>query len=118
MATRSTIALEYADGTVHQIYCHWNGYPSYNGKKLKCHYTDPFLVKEMMNLGDMSSLGDTLYSCEFYGRDRGESDTGRRKFSSYCDYQENRQSEEYDYILRTDGKWYYSDHGKNFVELV
>ena len=31
MGTRSTIALEYADGTVEQVYCHWDGYVSHNG---------------------------------------------------------------------------------------
>ena len=25
MATRSTIALEFADGSVGQVYCHWDG---------------------------------------------------------------------------------------------
>ena len=44
MATRSTIALEFADGTVQQVYCHWDGYLDYNGKLLAEHYTDLSLI--------------------------------------------------------------------------
>ena len=32
MGTRSTIALEFADGTVGQVYCHWDGYLSKIGR--------------------------------------------------------------------------------------
>ena len=51
MSTRSTIALEYADGTVHQIYCHHDGYLSYNGIRLYQHWQDPFKVRDLMDLG-------------------------------------------------------------------
>ncbi len=37
MATRSTIALEFADGTVEQVYCHWDGYLDHNGALLRDH---------------------------------------------------------------------------------
>ena len=60
MATRSTIALEYADGTVDQIYCHWDGYLENNGKILVEHYMDPFKVQQLMALGDISSLGPNI----------------------------------------------------------
>ena len=60
MATRSTIALEYADGTVGQVYCHWDGYLDHNGQILQEHYQDPFKVRALLDLGDLSSLGDDL----------------------------------------------------------
>ena len=56
MGTRSTIALEYADGTVQQVYCHWDGYLSNNGMILQEHYSDPFKVRQLIDLGDISSL--------------------------------------------------------------
>ena len=56
MATRSTIALEYADGTVHQVYCHWDGYLAHNGLILQEHYLDPFKVRNLINLGGLSTL--------------------------------------------------------------
>ena len=45
MATRSTIALEFADGTVEQVYCHWDGYLAHNGLMLLEHYSNPFILR-------------------------------------------------------------------------
>jgi hypothetical protein len=136
MATRSTIALEYADGTVDQIYCHWDGYLEGVGKILLENYMDPFKVQELMDLGDVSSLGEVIgekhpfgpfelpgmstdeYQAQygnmttFYGRDRGEEGedgTTSRRFVSFDDYVENHQYEEFEYILRPDGVWYVWD---------
>lgn len=60
MGTRSTIALEYADGTVEQVYCHWDGYLEHNGKILMDHYTDPFKLRDLIDQGDISSLGKVI----------------------------------------------------------
>lgn len=139
MATRSTIALEYADGTVGQVYCHWDGYLDNNGRILQAHYTDPFKLQELIDLGDLSSLRpnvgtqhpfsyigemdsaeyDKLYGdmCTFYGRDRGESNTQAKQFKNFEDYVENHQYEEYEYILRKDGQWYVDQYGKGYTLL-
>jgi hypothetical protein len=37
MATCSTTALEFADLTVHSVYCHWDGYISHVGSVLHAH---------------------------------------------------------------------------------
>jgi hypothetical protein len=60
MGTRSTIALEFADGTVQQVYCHWDGYLSHNGQILQEHYSDPFKLRDLIDLGDLSSLGPNI----------------------------------------------------------
>ena len=60
MGTRSTIALEFADGSVQQVYCHWDGYLEYNGKILQENYQDPFKVRELIDHGDISSLGEKI----------------------------------------------------------
>jgi hypothetical protein len=137
MATRSTIAMEFADGTVQQVYCHWDGYLSNNGQILFENYKDPFKLRELIDLGDISSLGPNIgekhdfdiafkygspeYEAEaerrrgittFYGRDRGETGTSARKFADYADYRKNAQFEEYNYILRRDGKWYVEFYGE------
>ncbi len=120
MGTRSTIALEFADGTIGQVYCHWDGYLEHNGKILFDHYSDPFKLRDLIDLGDLSSLDANIGTkhdfgsrvkgeCTFYGRDRGEDDTEARYFASYQDYLDNFQGEEYNYILRRDGKWYVSE---------
>lgn len=143
MGTRSTIALEYADGTVEQVYCHWDGYLEHNGKILRDYYSNPFILRDLIDMGDISSLGkcvgtkhpfspfegDTqkaLYEAAmaagattFYGRDRGET-CPAKKFKDYADYVENHQYEEYEYILRNiDGKavWFVSDHDGAYVTL-
>jgi hypothetical protein len=97
MATRSAIVMH--DGT-HQnyfgIYCHWDGYPEYNGMILIEHYLDINKVKELISLGDLSSLGDEIGEkhafnnrdekyCTFYGRDRGEPGTNAKPFASLED---------------------------------
>ena len=143
MGTRSTIALEYADGTVEQVYCHWDGYLEHNGKILQEHYSNPFILRDLIDLGDISSLRptvgtkhafsqfevpmdgeayDKLYGdmTTFYGRDRGEDGVSAKKFASYEDYLLNCQWEEYDYILRNDNGvavWFVSDHDGDYVTL-
>lgn len=128
MGTRSTIALEFADGTVGQVYCHWDGYLEHNGKILFQHYSDPFKLRDLIDLGDLSSLAPNIGTkhdfdarvegeCTFYGRDRGEDDTEAQYFTTYQDYLDNFQGEEYNYILRRDGVWYVSQDDK-FVPLI
>jgi hypothetical protein len=109
MGTRSTIAMEYADGTVGQVYCHWDGYLEHNGKILRDYYTDPFKVRNLLDGGDMSSLSETVEGCSFYA-ERGE-DCPQRMYKDFQEYARECQREEYDYILRRDGKWYVSMYG-------
>jgi hypothetical protein len=119
MGTRSTIALEFADGTVEQVYCHWDGYLSNNGQILQSNYMDPFRVKELLALGDFSSLRDSVEeTAETAYSQRGE-DCAARKYKDIAEYLADCQQEEYDYILRnvngvatwfvrcyaTDGAW-------------
>ena len=124
MATRSTIALEFADGTVEQIYCHWDGYLEHNGQILLQYYKDPFKVRDLIDGGSVSSLAPSVDKPEghsfdksvdgytvFYARDRGE-DLVKNKFKDYADYRANAQGEEYNYILRRDGKWYVEFYGE------
>jgi hypothetical protein len=123
MGTRSTIALEFADGTVEQVYCHWDGYLSNNGRILKDSYMDPFKVKELLALGGFSSLEDTVEAtAEQAYTQRGE-DLAIEKYKDIQDYFKNVYGEEYDYILSMnwEGKaqWYvrfYATEG-NWIPL-
>jgi len=120
MGTRSTIALEFADGTVEQVYCHWDGYLEHNGKILAKHYMDPFKVKELVALGGFSSLSETVEeTAETAYTQRGE-DLAIEKFKDFTDYLLNHQYEEYEYILRNvEGKatWFVADHSNRYVFL-
>lgn len=60
MATRSTIAMKTKDGKIKAIYCHWDGYVDHNGRILSNFYTDPAKVEELINLGDLSTLGSEI----------------------------------------------------------
>jgi hypothetical protein len=97
MSTRSTIALEFADGTVQQIYCHFDGYLSGVGAELRSDYSDPFALRDLIDEGDTSTIGSPY-------TERGE-ELNIRYFRDFNDYAANGQDEEYDYILRcVDGK--------------
>jgi hypothetical protein len=129
MGTRSTIALEFADGTVEQVYCHWDGYLEHNGKILQEHYSDPFKLRDLIDLGDMSSLGERIGTqhafekapegeCTFYKRDRNEDGCGKKSFVDFQHYLVNHQYEEYEYILRRDGNWYVKCHDEPYALLT
>ncbi len=144
MGTRSKIALEYADGTIEQVYCHWDGYLEHNGKILAEHYSNPFVLRDLIDLGDVSSLRptvgtkhafsklevpmdgeayDALYGemTTFYGRDRGEDGVSAKKFKDFADYRANHQYEEYEYILRSvygEAVWFVADHSDEFKPLL
>jgi hypothetical protein len=100
MGTRSTIALEFADGTVEQVYCHWDGYLDHNGDILQHHYMDPFKVKQLLALGGFSSLSNTVAeTAETAYTGRGE-DLSIEKYKNADEYFDLCSGEEYDYILR------------------
>jgi hypothetical protein len=56
MATRSRIGVQLKDGSVLSVYCHWDGYPEWNGKKLKEHFNSYEKAAELIDGGDISSL--------------------------------------------------------------
>ena len=85
MATRSRIGLKLDDGTIKQVYCHWDGYVEGVGLTLVENYNTIDKVEELINLGDISSLGHKISTDEphtfdnpvngvtvAYSRDRGE----------------------------------------------
>jgi hypothetical protein len=102
--------MEYADGTIGQVYCHWDGYLSHNGKILLVNYTDPFKVRELLDGGDMSSLRESVDGCSFYA-ERGE-DCPQRMYKDFAEFRKEAQGEEYNYILRKDGNWYVEFYGE------
>lgn len=137
MATRSTIAVQREDGTVAQVYCHWDGYLDNNGQLLVKHYTDPAKVEALLAEGDISSLGaeigqrhqfsqfeaaepgiptyeeaEKLDWCNFYGRDRGESGTAARVFKDVEAYEkagDDGMFEEFNYLF-IGNRWYYKSY--------
>ena len=134
MGTRSTIGIINKDGSIESIYCHWDGYPKYNGALLKQYYSDETKLRKLLALGDISSLGSEPVSdpklwdyhvqpsrtdegfstvCLAY-KDRGETDVDSHKFANekeFLDYYGDDCDFNYFYDVR-DGLWYCYDFGR------
>ena len=130
MGTRSDIIVEREDGTWKRIYCHWDGYPSHNGRILYDHYNTQKLAEAVVKPGDMSSLDAKCtkpkgHSYEtkvpgysvYYGRDRGETDVeGTIGDSLSAVWPDSETGTEFTYVWRKDreedefvGGWYVGD---------
>ena len=132
MGTRSSISIQlekptknnYASGKT--IYCHWDGYPANNGKLLKKFYNTEEKVKQLIALGNLSILGESIGEkvnfdgfdsranpqCLAYGRDRGEKNQEASFWS-----REPRDTQAFDYLFKN-GKWYISQHGGKYILLT
>lgn len=116
MATRSTIAIERNDGTVAQIYCHWDGYLSHNGEILLNSYKTPEKIEQLIALGDLCSLNPEIGEkhdfnepnrewCTAFQRDRGETGCSARTYRNTLYFLKQGSFEEFNYIFRK-GAWY------------
>ena len=56
MGTRSRIGIQLKDNSVLSVYCHWDGYPSFNGRVLREFYNTKEKVTQLINGGNISSL--------------------------------------------------------------
>jgi len=130
MSTRSNIAMVLKDGkSAKMVYCHSDGYPSWNGKILLENYDTDEKVAELIKGGNMSSLGPVLGEkhdfdnrpegvTTYYKRDRNESDQEpqRVKLKPGVGWESILEQE---YLYLWDGfKWQYSDHGAPMKRLT
>ena len=54
MGTRSLIGKQLKDGSILGVYCHYDGYPEYNGRMLRDHFDTAAKVDKLIDGGDMS----------------------------------------------------------------
>jgi hypothetical protein len=123
MATRSTIAIQLENGSINQVYCHWDGYLEYNGKMLMEYYNNPEIIKELISKGSISTLNINInpskdskhdfnnkeaWVCVFYHRD-GNEELYIDSFENFEEYSENGNFEEFNYIFK-DNEWYYFEN--------
>ena len=129
MGTRSRIGVMHGN-KVKSIYCHWDGYLSFNGRILQESY-DSAKANELVALGDLSSLRakigekhafskfelpteeveafETLTEnwCTFYGRDRGEKGTEFEVDHTFAEFLERVDGSGGDYYyIMENGEWY------------
>ena len=113
MGTRSRIGIELKDQSILSVYCHYDGYPSFNGRILRDNFDTIEKVKELIDGGDMSCTwtnagwnNETLPETgPLYYSSRGEDcpprlDKDMEEFFS--------MGEEYSYIFRN-GNWFAYD---------
>jgi hypothetical protein len=109
MATRSTIAYKTSRG-VTAIYCHWDGYVAGVGKTLHENYQAAYKINQLIQLGDVSSLGPEIgkqHSFDlrdgedtwttFYTRDRGEN-TPCQEFETITEWMDHYDWSDYYYL--------------------
>lgn len=118
MGTRSRIGIQNKNGTFTTIYCYWDGYLSWVGNILQDHYTTEEKIKELINLGSLSSLGKEIgekhsfeesmgrEQCTAFHRDRGEDmrDVRALKIKDLNEWVKERY-EQYNYFFR-EGEWW------------
>ena len=115
MATRSRIGIENENGTISSIYCHFDGYPDGVGATLEEHYSNKQKLRMLINLGDISILGEQVSTMDehsfnnrkegvtvAYHRDRGEEKREARVDKSLKTFY---VSEKYGYVYTKDEKW-------------
>jgi hypothetical protein len=111
MATRSRIGLQLSDGSVISSYCHWDGYPEFNGVKLVEHFNSYEKAAELIDGGNISGLwtnvgwtNETLpVTGPLYESQRGN-DCPPRLDADLCEFLLPDNSQEYSYLF-VNGRW-------------
>lgn len=121
MAARSYIGVKQDDGTVKGVYCHNYGCLQHTGALLLVYYDTEEKAKELIELGDISLLGEKLTSSKdspeahsydtpqkgvtvAYHRDRGEP-LIISTFKDEAAFYAPNTVIEYHYLFKN-GKWY------------
>ena len=110
MGTRSRIGIQLADESILSVYCHWDGYPEFNGVKLVEHFNSRDAATELIDGGDISALWTNLgwnnetlpETGPLYYSSRGEDCPPRLDANKY-DYLAD--GEEYAYIYTLNNEW-------------
>jgi hypothetical protein len=132
MSTHSVIILEEKNGKARGIYCHCDGYPGNQAPLLLKYYSEEKLVRKLINLGSLSSLGQSIGSkhnwdnppegeCNAYHRDRDEELNIYKADSWRGIYQTWAEHIEYVYLFRcTTKEWYFCrlSDSDNLIKLA
>ena len=115
MGTRSRIGIQLKDNSVLSVYCHYDGYPEFNGRVLRDNYDTVEKVRNLIDGGDMSCTwtnagwnNETLpESGPLHYTARGESleSNAPRYDESIFDFLDKKNNEEYAYIWTVNNEW-------------
>lgn len=119
MSTHFTVAVQNEDGSVRQVYGHFDGYVAHAGRILLEHYSDRAKLNKLIDEGEISVLDKEIGEkhafnsaerpegvCTFYHRDRDE----ELRVNTYASFQDfcqakKQYSQEYDYIYTLANEW-------------
>ena len=115
MGTRSRIGIQLKDNSVLSVYCHYDGYPEFNGRVLRDNYDTVEKVRQLIDGGDMSCTwtnagwnNETLPEMgPLHYTSRGESleSNAPRYDESIFDFLEKENNEEYAYVWTVNNEW-------------
>ena len=118
MSTRSRIGIiinpeaSYEEQIITSIYCHHDGYIKSVGEKLKAHYNNIDKINQLLELGDISALAETVEDTAKEAYDDLESAFILRyklkEFIQVC--------EQYNYIFDGNSRHAY-DHNMKKIDL-
>ncbi len=111
MSTRSNIAIELDNKTVLSVYCHSDGYISGVGKLLFENFNNYSDALQLIKMGGISSLGNSLNDTSFYCRDWGRKEEKKpvKYNNEFCMMYEMTGSGMIEFIyLFKQGQWYVS----------
>jgi hypothetical protein len=120
MSTRSYIGVLGPEGpnpTVKFIYCHWDGNPEHVGMILTKHFDTPFKVDNLLKLGDISALGETLDKTVAYRRDLRKNDGNDAVTVPLRNYIADRDVA-YKYLYTGEGEWTCYTHTGNELNFI
>ena len=129
MSTRSAIIMK-TDSGYAGIYCYFDGYKEGVGATLLTHYTDAGKVAALIQLGDISILGDVVSPAVgdvhtfdapikgvtvAYGRDRGETEIEPKVGKTVAEVSEQIGHNGYVYVFKN-GQW--TCNGRKFKTKI
>jgi hypothetical protein len=116
MATRSYIGKVNQDQTISAIYCHWDGYPSNNGRILLHNYETEDKVDLLLSKGHLSILGESVNTSSYYEDDGNKFPMQVRDLSVLFNEGKNCWIEYY--YLYDNGYWKCFDYDCEPISIV
>jgi len=114
MGTRSNIAYQKPNGKVVVMYCHYDGYPEYNGKILGKHYNNRAKAHALVDNGYQSSLKPTIIESN-EGRVHQDPPETYHSLHSYLMNLKDSWDIEWVYLFKNNN-WYVAE--TKYIELL
>lgn len=121
MSTRSHIGILRENGNIEVVYCHYDGYLGGVGVTLLANYNSLDKVKELINKGSFSSLGNTIEETDYYNESGWDIPW---EYSHQVDYLKGYKNKdffdiEYTYLFdEKDNQWLVAEYPKSMDEYI